>query len=212
MLKQPEYQTPRFKFSWERLASRVFDITTHVKTTRNEVFLTFDDGPHPTITPWVLDVLDQYQAKATFFCVGLNVQQYPQVFEEIKKRGHVIGNHTFSHKNGLQTCTKNYLHDVDRVQTLIPTKLFRPPYGKMTIWQYLALKKRYKLIFWDVLSKDYDPTIDFRHIIGRVMQKTLPGSILVFHDSERAANALKKTLPIILEKLNMRAFEFKALA
>jgi peptidoglycan/xylan/chitin deacetylase (PgdA/CDA1 family) len=195
----------------ERFAARIFNIITYIKTNEKEVFLTFDDGPHPEITPWVLNLLEQYQAKATFFCVGDNVRKYPQVYQQIQDLGHIVGNHTFSHKNGFKTSLKNYIEDVEKAQSLISSPLFRPPYGKLTFWQYFKLKKHYKLVFWDVLSKDYDQKLDFSHIIARVMQKTLPGSILVFHDSEKASNNLKQALPEILDRLSRQGFKFKCL-
>lgn len=195
----------------ERLLSLFLEVKTHVPSQLNEVYLTFDDGPHPEITPWVLDVLDQYQAKATFFCLGKNVEKYPSVYEQILKKGHSVGNHSYSHPYGGNTNTQIYVQDVDRASKIINSTLFRPPYGRITPRQYWELKKRYSIVLWDVLSQDYDLTQSPEKIIDRVLKKTKPGSIIVFHDSDKASALLKKTLPFILEQLIIRGFCSKAL-
>ncbi len=172
------------------------------------VFLTFDDGPHPTITPWVLNELKKYNAKATFFCVGKNVVQHPEVYQRILDEGHTTGNHTHNHVNGWKVSAEIYLKDVNEGAKHIQSGLFRPPYGRITREQFKGLEKAMnvpvKVIMWDVLSADFDASITPEKCGKQVVENVSAGSVIVFHDSEKAyrnlAYALPKTLNFLLEQ------------
>lgn len=166
--------------------------------TAQEVYLTFDDGPHPHITPQVLTLLAQHGAKASFFCVGENVARYPDVFNRIRHEGHSIGNHTHNHVNGWQTPAFAYLRNVMQCQQLTGTGLFRPPYGRISRQQARALNTRFKIIMWDVLSADFDPAVSPEQCLQNVTGNVQPGSIIVFHDSEKAAANMLYALPRLL--------------
>lgn len=177
------------------------------------VYLTFDDGPHPAITPWVLDQLRQYGAAATFFCIGRNVEQHPDVYQQILAEGHTTGNHTYSHPNGWRVARTDYLQDVTRASTVIDSSLFRPPYGRLKKKQAAGLteamrKENIKVVMWDVLSADFDQSISPEQCAGIVLRHVRPGSIVVFHDSEKAFRNLQFALPHVLEKLESRGFQF----
>lgn len=185
--------------------------TWKVKRATDTVFLTFDDGPHPTITPWVLDQLDAFDAKATFFCIGKNVAAYPHIYEEIIKRGHSVGNHTMHHMNGWTTQRKTYLSDIDAAAKHISSHLFRPPYGKITPFQMKALiQKGYELVMWDVLSGDFDVQLEPAVMIQQMLPQIEGGSIIVFHDSEKAWPRLKEGLPATLTWLLEKGWKSKA--
>lgn len=173
----------------------------------NSVYLTFDDGPHPTITPKVLDLLDKYRAKATFFCIGRNVEQFPKIFEDIVERGHQIGNHTFGHLNGWKTLNKDYFEDVGLAANFIESNLFRPPYGRITTSQLWKLKKDYKIIMWDVLSMDFSKNINPAHCLANVISNVRKGSVIVFHDSEKACENMLFALDKSLEYLSDAQFK-----
>lgn len=184
------------------------------------LYLTFDDGPSPEITPWVLEILKTFQAKATFFCVGENVSKYPHIFQQILTEGHHIGNHTFNHLKGWETSEKVYLENVQLAEAAIlkhskPTtetnKLFRPPYGKILPGQVKSLQKfGYKIVMWDVISGDFDLKISAEDCYQNVIKNCSFGSIVVFHDSKKAANKLKEVLPKVLKYYQEKDFEFKA--
>lgn len=173
------------------------------------VFLTFDDGPIPEVTPWVLDELKKHNVKATFFCIGDNVRKHPEIFKRIVAEGHSIGNHTFHHLNGWKTKTEEYLQDVEAAEVKFnktiftnnqASKLFRPPYGKMTSNQAKRIRKKgYKIIMWDVLSADFDMKISAEKCLENVLNNIRPGSIVVFHDSLKAEKNLRHVLPKVLE-------------
>lgn len=178
-----------------------------------EVFLTFDDGPHPTLTPWVLEVLQQYNAKATFFCVGNNVVLYNAVYQQILREGHAVGNHTHTHLNGWKTGTEVYWQDVAKAALHIDSALFRPPYGRIKKAQAQRIKTALHkepaaIIMWDVLSGDFDETFLPAQCLNHVLQHTVPGSVIVFHDSEKAQKNLKYALPKVLEKLREEGYSF----
>jgi len=177
-------------------------------TDKKAVYLTFDDGPVPEFTPWVLDLLDKYNIKATFFCVGDNVQKYPDIFQMIRERGHLIGNHTFHHIKGLKTDTQSYLKDVKQAGKLIKSKLFRPPYGHMRFSQFKALKKIYKVIMWDVVTRDYSCLMTADQVFEAVKKYTRNGSIIVFHDSQKAGDRMKESLPKSIEWLLEQGYSF----
>ena len=189
------------------------DYVWRMPTTEKVVYLTFDDGPHPTITPWVLDLLHQYDAKATFFCIGDNVQKYGDVYQRILEEKHAIGNHTFHHLNGWKTKPEQYLADVAKAAELIDSNLFRPPYGKIKGTQARHLKNvmnpSAKVIMWDVLSADFDVKITPEQCIDNVLKNVRPGSIVVFHDSKKAFPNLEKTLPVTLTHLKEDGYRFE---
>lgn len=183
-----------------------------VDTTQKIIYLTFDDGPIPIITDWVLDELNKYNAKATFFCVGNNILKYPAVFERIKKEGHLAANHTMSHCKGFKNTVKSYLDEVDGCKEMVGNDLFRPPYGQLKRSQYKALKQRgYKIILWDVISYDYEG-ISEQQCLKNVTNNTKEGSIVLFHDSVKAEKNLRHTLPLFLKHFASLQFQFKALA
>lgn len=184
--------------------------TWKVKTKDKILYLTFDDGPHPIITPWVLDCLSKFNAKATFFCVADNVRKYPETFARILAAGHSVGNHTYHHKNGWKSSLQEYVQDVYLAKQYIDSKLFRPPYGKIKNNQAQALEKDFEVIMWSHLSCDYDKNLNLSESINQ-MKKIEPGSIIVFHDSEKAQNNLQKLLPILLEFYKSQAYSMQAL-
>ncbi len=171
-----------------------------VKTDTNTVFITFDDGPHPVITPKVLDILDEFNAKATFFCVGDNVQKYPETYQHIINRGHRTANHSFNHINGWKTYHKTYLENIKKAAALIDSNLFRPPYGKITPVQLRKLKKSHRIIMWSVLTYDFSKAITPEQCLKNSLTGLKPGSIIVFHDSEKAADNMLYVLPEFLKQ------------
>ncbi len=178
----------------------VWDIPTMDK----KVYLTFDDGPTPEITSWILDQLKQYEAQATFFCIGNNIQKHPEIFDSIIQNGHAIGNHTFNHYKGWKTKTVDYIENVFLCEVLINqnTKLFRPPYGKIKKSQAkILIELGFKIIMWDVLSADFDTTISPEKCLNNVLKNISPGSIIVFHDSVKAFKNLEYALPRTLQFL-----------
>ncbi|MDE7412631.1 MAG: polysaccharide deacetylase family protein [Muribaculaceae bacterium] len=176
-----------------------------------DIYLTFDDGPIPEATPWVLDVLDRYGVKATFFMVGDNVRKYPAIFEEVKKRGHRVGNHTMHHLQGAGTHTRKYLRDVEEANRLIESDLFRPPHGWMRPGQGRILATRYKIIMYDLVTRDYSRRIDARRVVENVKRYVRPGSIIVFHDSLKSRQKLETALPESIEWLLDQGFRFRLL-
>ncbi len=177
-----------------------------------KIYLTFDDGPHPIHTAFVLDELKKYNAKATFFCIGNNVQQYPDTFKRIIDEGHAIGNHTQQHLNGKKTADDIYIKDVQDASKYIDSNLFRPPYGRIKSFQakiLSTLNRPYKLIMWTVLSGDFDPDISVKRCLENVLFKTNNGSIVVFHDSEKAAEKMMSTLPAVLSNFSEKGFSFE---
>jgi len=175
------------------------------------IYLTFDDGPIPEVTPWVLDVLDHYQVKATFFCVGENVKNNPDVYQEVLRRGHRTGNHTYNHIRGFFTNTKEYLANIEQASTLIDSPLFRPPHGDMRLSQLRLLRKKYEIIQWDVITRDYDKDLPKERILSIVKKYTRNGSIIVFHDSLKAEQNLRYAMPKAIEFLLEEGYQFKTL-
>ena len=173
------------------------------------VYLTFDDGPIPEVTPWVLDVLDKYRIKATFFMVGDNVRKHPDEFKMVVERGHRIGNHTYNHLKGMAEHTDHYVANIDKADCYLSTNLFRPPHGLMRLRQYRALCERYHIIMWDLVTRDYNPRLNGRQILRKVQQYARPGSIITFHDSLRATHNLYYALPRAIEWLLAEGYEFK---
>ncbi len=175
------------------------------------LYLTFDDGPHPKITPKVLDLLDQYQAKATFFCVGENVARFPQTYAEILNRGHRTGNHTMNHLNGWKTNLKLYYENVNECRNLVDSDLLRPPYGRITPSQIQALKKEYKIVMWSVLSYDFDAETTPEQCLNYVIEHAEDGVIIVFHDSEKSARNMLAALPEVLSYYHGKGYRFEKL-
>jgi peptidoglycan/xylan/chitin deacetylase (PgdA/CDA1 family) len=175
------------------------------------VYLTFDDGPHQEITPWVLDVLKQYNAKASFFVLGKHAKRHPELCSRLLSEGHAIGNHTMNHELGWKTSDKLYLASVLEASEFINSAYFRPPYGKCTLSQFKALRKDYTFVFWDVLAEDWKSDKTGYQCFQKVIRKVRNGSVIVFHDSEKAWPRLKEALPMVLKKLNDDGFVLKAL-
>ncbi len=177
----------------------------------NKIYLTFDDGPHPEITPLVLSLLDNYNAKATFFCVGENVKKHPETFEFLKQKGHAVGNHSHNHLNGWKTANKDYYKNVELANKLIDSKLFRPPYGRISPSQIKHLKKDYKIIMWSALSYDFDARVSKKECLERSIKNSTAGTIIVFHDSEKAKEKMLFALEGYLKHFSKRGIEFCAL-
>lgn len=175
------------------------------------LYLSFDDGPLPGVTDEILKMLDDHNAKATFFVVGENVARYPQLFEKIKQAGHSTGNHTMHHVNGWKTTNEVYYREADDCNLLIGSKLFRPPYGRIRYGQIKELKKQYSICMWDVLSGDFDKRIDAEKCIKNVVRHATDGSIVVFHDSNKAKERVLRALPAVLTYFAAKNYTFKAL-
>lgn len=173
------------------------------------VYLTFDDGPIPEVTPWVLDILDKYRIKATFFCVGDNVRKYPDIYRMVLDKGHHVGNHTFNHIQGIHHMTKNYESNVEKATEYIESTLFRPPHGHMRLPQIINLRKKYKIIMWDVVTRDYSPYMKPDDIVNVIKKYTDNGSIIVFHDSIKAEANVREALPRCIEWLREEGYAFK---
>ncbi|MFR9503352.1 MAG: polysaccharide deacetylase family protein [Rikenellaceae bacterium] len=178
---------------------------------QNGVFLTFDDGPTPGVTEWILSTLDKYNAKATFFVLGKNVEMYPDLFERIIERGHRVGNHTYSHQKGWNMSLERYVEDVDFANDLIHSELFRPPYAQITPSQVRMISQRYKLIMWNVLSRDYNRNLSPHTCLLNVTKYLEPGAVVVFHDSEKAFRNLSYALPRTLDKIRELGLKCKVI-
>ena len=178
---------------------------------RKVVYLTFDDGPVPEVTPWVLDTLDRYGVKATFFLVGDNVARNPGIFEEIKRRGHSWGNHTMHHLQGRLVTTYRYMHDISEANTLIGSPLFRPPHGLIRWKQARAINDHYNIILYDLVTRDYSRKLSPDQVFNNVRRYARNGSIIVFHDSLKAEKNMKEALPRAIEYLRARGYEFEAI-
>lgn len=167
----------------------------------NGVFLTFDDGPTPGITEWILATLAKYNAKATFFVLGKNVELYPDLYQKILDAGHKVGNHTYSHQKGWGMLLERYLEDVDFAGDIIHSELFRPPYARVTPSQMRAVAKRYKIVMWDIVSRDYNRSLSREGCLRNVTKYLTAGSIVVFHDSEKSFKNMSYALPRTLERI-----------
>lgn len=175
------------------------------------VFITFDDGPVPEVTPWVLDTLDRFGVKATFFMVGDNVLRYPELAEEVRRRGHGIGNHSMHHLQGMKVSTHRYLRDIAEANKLLGTTLFRPPHGIMRWSQAAALKHHYNIVMYDVVTRDYSRRLSPERCVETVRRYTRNGSIIVFHDSIKAWPRLEHALPEALKWLTVQGYSFATL-
>ena len=183
-----------------------------ININEKNIYLTFDDGPHPVATPFVLDELKKHNAKATFFCIGKNVVLYPEIYQRILTEGHSIGNHTFNHLDGWKTKTDIYIENILSAKKQINSILFRPPYGKITFEQLKILhqpKIFFKVIMWSVLSGDFDVEISNIKCLNNVIKNTGKGSIVVFHDSEKALEKIRFVLPKVLDYFTEQQYEFR---
>jgi len=175
------------------------------------VYLSFDDGPTPFVTEKVLELLEEYQAKATFFCIGKNIEQHPELFNLVKEKGHHIGSHTYSHLNGWKSNSTDYLTDYQKGRELVGSNLFRPPYGRILLNPLQTIQKQDKVIMWDILSKDYNEEILPKTILNNVLNNLKPGSIIVFHDSEKAKKNVLAVLPLLLQNLKQQGYAMEAI-
>lgn len=189
-----------------------------IKTSAKKVYLTFDDGPTPVVTPWVLAQLKQFEAKATFFCIGNNISKYPDLALQVQTAGHSIGNHTYHHCNGWKTSTTDYIENTTdccetiRVNLDTTTQLFRPPYGKINLKQAKILRKKgYQIVMWDIISYDFDAATDPEQCVKNVIKNIRNGSIIVFHDSYKAEKNLRYALPKVLAFLHAKGYSFEKL-
>ena len=182
--------------------------TWRIPTREKVLYLTFDDGPIPAVTPWVLEQLEAFQAKATFFCVGDNIRKHPEVFNQVVEKGHAVGNHTFNHLNGWQTENISYFHNVRHCANMVHSVLFRPPYGRLKPKQAQFLQRHYRIVMWDVLSGDFDPKLSEEQCLANVLNNAENGSIIVFHDSLKAEDKLHYVLPKVLEYFAEQGYVF----
>ncbi len=200
---KPQVHLPRFFTKW--FPAAIWRMPIEHKT----VYLTFDDGPIPGVTPWVLKLLRDQDIKATFFAVGENVFRHPDIFEQILEEGHAVGNHTYHHLQGLKSGNLSYYRDIEKANELIGSNLFRPPHGWLKQAQYLFLSQKYKIIMWDVISCDYNRNIPKEEVLQNVLDFVRPGSIITFHDSLKAEENLKWALPRAIEALKAEGYEFR---
>ena len=192
-----------------------------IKNSGNKIYLTFDDGPIPEVTEWVLETLKQHEVKATFFCIGDNIKKHPAIFQKVIESGHSIGNHTFNHLKGWNSRKEEYIKNTLLCEEAInektknvnlKTKIFRPPYGKIKPSQSKILRKMgYKIIMWDVLSVDYDKEISPEQCLENIIKNTVPGSIIACHDSLKAFKNLEYALPKAIEYLKNKGFVFETI-
>ena len=189
--------------------------TWNIPTKEKVIYLSFDDGPHPEATPFVLAQLKKYNARATFFCIGNNVLKHPNIYESILQAGHRVGNHTYDHLNGWKTETNLYIQNIKDAATLIDSGLFRPPYGRITKRQIRIIKAsnelRHQIVMWDVLSADFDLKLNGEDCARNVIKHTKPGSIIVFHDSQKAWDRLSIALPIVLAYFSKLGYRFETI-
>lgn len=179
-----------------------------LKRMKPTVFITFDDGPVPEVTPWVLDTLDRFGVKATFFMVGDNVRRHPELVEEVRRRGHCVGNHSMHHLQGMKVSTRRYLRDIAEANGLLSTTLFRPPHGIMRWAQAAALKHHYNIVMYDVVTRDYSRRLSPERCVETVRRYARNGSIIVFHDSIKAWPRLEHALPEALKWLKEQGYSF----
>jgi peptidoglycan/xylan/chitin deacetylase (PgdA/CDA1 family) len=179
------------------------------ETLNKEIWLTFDDGPNPEVTPWILSVLKKENVKATFFLVGQQIEEFPELVGAIIKEGHIIGNHSYSHKNGWLTNKEKYLEDIENCQVLMPNnKLFRPPYGKITKAQITALKEKYQIILWDILSYDFKQNTSPKKVQENIITNSTAGSIIVMHNNQKSFKNLQTILKDTIQELKAKGYNF----
>lgn len=187
------------------------DLIWRMQGTEKKLFLTFDDGPHKSITPEILKILDHFKAKATFFCLGNKIDKFPEIIEQIKKDGHTLGNHTYDHLKGKSTPTTALMEDISKCDNLLNTKLFRPPYGSIKRKQIKQLKYQYKIYMWTVLPGDFDPNVSKEKCLKRSIRYTKNGTIIVYHDNEDSKEKVLYTLPKYIKHFQKLGYTFDAL-
>ena len=192
------------KFLTYLFSSLVWKIPNDKKT----VYLTFDDGPTEKVTRKILEVLKNENVKASFFCVGKNVEKYPDLFTCIKEEGHAVGNHTYTHLNGWKTNKKQYLEDVEEADKLIKSNLFRPPYGKLNWRSKRNLQRKYKIVMWDIAGGDFDPYLSIKDVVKNIINNVNTGSIVVLHDNQKFMSKTIEALPIIIKELKAKKYRF----
>jgi peptidoglycan/xylan/chitin deacetylase (PgdA/CDA1 family) len=178
-----------------------------IPTKEKKLYLTFDDGPIPDLTPKILDILNEYRAYATFFCVGENAYLYPELLNNIRSQGHILGNHSYHHLNGWKTFLKEYIEDINKSNQILKSSLFRPPYGQITYSQIKELKKEYKIIMWSILSGDFDTNLSPEECLFNVLQSKA-GDIVVFHDNKKSEEKLLFALPRFLDHFTSKGYSF----
>jgi len=181
-----------------------------IDTNEKVVFITFDDGPNQNITQHYLNILNEYDAKATFFCLGKNCEKHSELINKITEHGHAVGNHSYSHLNGWNTNNFTYFKDILN-KSNVNSNLFRPPYGKISLRQLLTLKKKFKIVFWDILCNDYEKDFDLEKTFLKIKNSIKNGSIIVFHDNEKSYENTKQILPLVLDYLKSEGFKFNKL-
>jgi len=186
-------------------------LTWRVPARRRELFLTFDDGPVPEVTPLVLSILRKYNVLATFFCVGENVQNFPAIFEMVQKEGHAVGNHTFHHVKAWKTDFNTYLSEVEQCRKLVNSKLFRPPHGQITRKLARRISRDYKIIMWSALTGDYNKNLSPDECLANAINNTKPGAVIVFHDSLKARERMEYALPLYIEYCLREGYTFSKL-
>lgn len=201
----PRVRLPGFFTSLFKDAVWRFDKTDKV------VYLTFDDGPIPEVTQWLLELLQKEEIKATFFCVGENVRKYPEVYNQILKGAHSVGNHTFNHLQGLKNSDQDFFRNIEKAEEFIDSDLFRPPHGWLKYSQYKFLKYKFRIIMWDLISCDYNHRIKPEKVLKNVTDFVRPGSIITFHDSIKANNNLMKALPLSIKWMKEQGYRFEAI-
>jgi peptidoglycan-N-acetylglucosamine deacetylase len=201
----PRVRLPGFLTSFFKDAVWRFDASNPV------VYLTFDDGPIPEVTPWVLRILKDENIRATFFCVGENVVKYPEIYQQILDDGHSVGNHTYNHWQGIRKNNTDFFSNIEKASRFIDSDLFRPPHGLMKRSQYRHLKKQFRIIMWDLISCDYDAGIQPERVLRNVTNFVRPGSILTFHDSIKAKQNLEKVLPQAIRWMKEQGYRFEAI-
>ncbi len=195
-----------------RILKKVFpEITWDIRSNKPVLYLTFDDGPTPDVTCRVLSELDRFQAKATFFCIGRNVERHPDIFKQVLNHGHAVGNHTYSHLKGWYTDNKEYYDDISLAARFIHSSLYRPAYGMITPSQLKYLKQQYQVVLWDIMSFDFDYNTSPQQCLSNVIRHARPGSVVVFHDSVKASEKTLYALPRVLEHFAEKGWAFKSL-
>ena len=195
-----------------KILQRLFDdFLWKIETNEKVIYLTFDDGPHHVITPWIIDLMNQYNAKGTFFLIGDAVKRNPELYQLYKTNGHQIGNHTYRHINGLRSRKKNYLEEIAQCAEFVDSSLFRPPYGQINLRSIREIKKKYKVVMWDVLSWDFDTKTSSKICLSNVINCSKEGSIVVFHENEKSMKNIMYALPKVLEHFTKLGYQFKAI-
>lgn len=201
-----------YPFVIPRLLQNLYpSLTWTIKNEEKAIYLTFDDGPHPEITHWVINLLDKYNAKATFFVVGENVNKFPETYQKLISKGHAVGNHTYHHISGYSQKATSYINDVAKCKELVDSKLFRPPYGRIKRSQIKVLEQDYKIVMWNQLSGDFDKNLDTQSSLNSLKRNAKAGNVVVFHDSEKSFAQLKKILEPYLIFLKEEGFICKVI-